>query len=70
MGYKTYLAISLISIAALLVILLTGIDFRNKGVLGGIAIGAGLRSMYEFFKEQKQNSGKRVSENGKEINIR
>lgn len=58
MGYKPYLFVSLISLVALVIIVATKIDFRNKGILIGAFVGFGFRSLYEFLKEEKQTSEK------------
>jgi hypothetical protein len=60
MGYKIYLLVSIISIVALLVIKVAKIEFSNKAVLVGVGIGAGLRAVYEYFKEQKQRNNEKI----------
>jgi hypothetical protein len=51
------LSIALIAVLVILVLLKKGQDIRYT--ILGLAIGSGLRSLYEYFKEQKQSSEKK-----------
>ena len=58
-NYKFFLVLSIVLLAVLitLVLLKKGLDIRYT--ILGLAIGSGLRSLYQYFKEQKQTSEKK-----------
>jgi hypothetical protein len=51
-NYKFYLVLSIACFLVFIILTRKGIDFRYAFL--GLGIGAGLRSVYEFFKKEKQ----------------
>jgi uncharacterized integral membrane protein len=53
LNYKFYLALAIICFIVFIILTRRGVEFRYAFL--GLGIGAGLRSLYEFFKKAKQN---------------
>jgi len=51
-NYKFYLVLSIACFLVFIILTRKGVDFRYA--FFGLGIGAGLRSVYEFFKKEKQ----------------
>lgn len=58
-NFKFFLALSIVLIAVLVILVLLNKGDGIRYTILGLAIGSGLRSLYEYFKEQKQAAEKK-----------